>query len=620
MQGNSIEFCGFKLEGGRLWRAADGAEVRLRPKSFEVLTYLAANANRVVTKEEIFGAIWGRTVVTDDSLTQCVIEIRRAIGDDAHELIRTVPRRGFVLVLPGHADAVREGAEPGDRAPPGSSRRRRWPFLAGALAVAAFATWWTWLRPTPGAPVAAAAPPPSIAVLPFVDLSSRQDQRYFAEGLSEEILNQLAQEPGLQVIARTSSFSFRGQHADIAEIARKLDVTYVLEGSVRKAGDRARITAQLVDGSNSRHLWSHIYDRDLHDLLAVQSDIAAMVTRALNVRLARGPAATASRAVEPAALEQYMFGLYLMNRQSPGDLALAQGHVEHAVEIDPEYAHAWALLAGILIARIWNDHADPAARLDETRKAIAHALALAPDDAEVQLRAAEYYSVAGDPVRSLEHWKAAVALQPDNVHVLGESAADAALHGKTASAVAFQRRAVQRDPLGYVNRMNLVIFLEMDGQYEAAWRELAHAREIKPRSATADLEAARLLVMRGRFDDAIVAGERLPDGADRDVVLALAFDGAGRAAEAKREMDRLRARPEKESASRLAQVLAWRGETDEAFRWLSRAIGIAQSEAPSPGTRQAPLNVIDTGFLNPLRADPRFQRLLAPDPAPASVT
>jgi TolB-like protein/DNA-binding winged helix-turn-helix (wHTH) protein len=293
------------LKRGALLRT--GADVKLRPKSFEVLRLLIERHGQLVTKEELLNAVWRHAVVTDGAVGQCLVDLRRVIGDESQQFIRTVPRRGYIFDSPV-VDSEDAAQPDNEEAHPSASPRtqspvslRRRALVRAALAipialVLAWGIWWgVTTRESADAPLYrnnAQAPHNSIAVLPFIDLSPEQNQQYFSDGVSEEILNLLAQAPDLQVIARTSSFSFKGRNADIAEIAAKLNVAHVLEGSVRKSGSRVRITAQLVDGANSAHLWSETYDRELQDSFAVQSDIAARVSEALKVTLAdkqRGP-------------------------------------------------------------------------------------------------------------------------------------------------------------------------------------------------------------------------------------------------------------------------------------------------------------------------------------------
>jgi TolB-like protein/DNA-binding winged helix-turn-helix (wHTH) protein len=341
-------------------------EIGLRPKSFHVLEYLVEHHGRLVTSQALLEAVWGQTVVTQDSLTQCIVEIRRVLGDDGRHLVRTIPRRGYMLDAPVTRLAATDGTAPvatasapggqvGESAPATDAPRRARLMLVLVAAVLVAGLVWLVQREAPvggGTGVAVPVLPNSVAVLPFVDMSAEQDQEYFGDGIAEEILNLLAQVPALKVIARTSSFSFKGRPVDIAEIAARLGVAHVLEGSVRRSGDRVRITAQLIGTHDSTHLWSESYDRELGDLIDVQTEIAAAVASVLEQELLAARAPERGRPRDPAAYDYFLRARFLFNRRDPGDLDSAREQFEAALRLDPEYAPAWAGLAGVYNVQI----------------------------------------------------------------------------------------------------------------------------------------------------------------------------------------------------------------------------------------------------------------------------
>jgi TolB-like protein/DNA-binding winged helix-turn-helix (wHTH) protein/tetratricopeptide (TPR) repeat protein len=270
-----VDFTGRRLTRG-------GVEQTLEPKAFAVLALLAGSPGRVFTRDEILDAVWGHRHVTPGVLNRITSLLRQALGEDAQNprLLHTVHGIGYRFDLPPPAP------EP---------VRRRWPptwasLAALAVVVLVFAGV-TWLRKsdsvkTPAAGTASLSPVPhSLAVLPFADLSQSHDQEYLADGLAEEILNQLAQVPAIRVVGRSSSFSFKGRNEDLRVIGQKLGVTHLLEGSVRKSGDQLRITAQLIRTDDGTHLWSKTYARELRDVFAVQDEISRDVARALSVKL-----------------------------------------------------------------------------------------------------------------------------------------------------------------------------------------------------------------------------------------------------------------------------------------------------------------------------------------------
>jgi TolB-like protein/DNA-binding winged helix-turn-helix (wHTH) protein len=281
--------------GRRLSRAGD--EQALEPKAFAVLELLVGAPGRVFTRDEILDAVWGHRHVTQSVLNRIMSLLRQALGEDAQHprRLHTVHGIGYRFELPRpvsnpEATAATPVPSPTSNIPSSSPPRKRWPWLvaiaAATLLVFAAATL---LRINQDASTAAhdqvVSTRPSLAVLPFLDLSQARDQEYLADGLAEEILNQLAQAPALRVVGRTSSFSFKGKNEDLRVIGQKLGVAHLLEGSVRKSGDQLRITAQLVRADDGTHLWSKTYARELRDVFAVQEEISRDVAQALSVKL-----------------------------------------------------------------------------------------------------------------------------------------------------------------------------------------------------------------------------------------------------------------------------------------------------------------------------------------------
>ena len=259
---------------------------------------------------------------------------------------------GFPLVV-GLAWIFDVNAGRIERTEPSNMRGARLALLLAGIGLVAAApglVWFFVLRRPPSPIRSAQDPTPSIAVLPLVNLSSDKEQEYFSDGLSEELLNLLARVPGLRVAARTSAFAFKGKNEDVSEIAQKLRVATILEGSVRKAGDQIRITTQLINASDGYHLWSETYDRKLTDVFAVQDEIAQSVVAALKLRLLQPPTSKERRTVEPEAFNQYLLAKQFYHRNNIDDYRRAQQIFQKAVALDPAYAPAWA---GLALATFW---------------------------------------------------------------------------------------------------------------------------------------------------------------------------------------------------------------------------------------------------------------------------
>jgi len=336
------------VDRGALLRA--GRDVKLRPKSFEVLRYLVERQGLLVSRDELLDSIWGRTIVTEEAVTQCLRDIRKALGDRSQKIIRTVPRRGYIFEL-----AVTEGdslVAEGKAAADGKAtpRRPRWPFAAAvALLLGVTVGWWAFQDRGVEAPAPVADKPYTIAVLPFLDMSPGRDQGYFADGISEQILNLLASIPDLRVIARTSSFSFRDKKVDIRTIAEQLGATHVLEGSVRRSGGQVRITAQLIDASDSTNVWSWVYDRELTatNLFQIQSEIGRAVTSQLKMALTEDQEQRLANIPTDnmEAYVAYLLGRDRLRGRKVAELADAVEQFSLAIELDPQFAAAYAGLA-----------------------------------------------------------------------------------------------------------------------------------------------------------------------------------------------------------------------------------------------------------------------------------
>ncbi len=315
-----FQFNGYVLDVARgCLRTAD-REIELRPKSFEVLRCLVENSGRLVTKDELFKAVWPNVVVSDEALTQCISEVREAISDRAQTMIKTMPRRGYRFAAPvskpGHdADGLRP-------------------------APAASFDYETATKPSEM---------PSIAVLPFVNLNDDQD--YFSDGVSGDIIAELSRFSDLAVIARSSAFQYKGKAVDIRQIGRELGVRYVLEGTIRRDENRIRITAQLIDAVNGAHRWAERYDRELRDAFAVQDEVVRAIVAVLQVRVIE---AEAERTLlkPPATWEAYDYYLRGFEAWATGfaqrpmaSFYEARRCLEQTIAIDPGYARAYAMLA-----------------------------------------------------------------------------------------------------------------------------------------------------------------------------------------------------------------------------------------------------------------------------------
>jgi TolB-like protein/DNA-binding winged helix-turn-helix (wHTH) protein len=640
------EFGDFELDPKRrmlLTRA--GAPVDITGRVMDALIHLVERPGQLIEKKALMDALWPNVVVEDGNLTQTIHTLRRVLGEKAgeHRYIVTVPGRGYQFVAAVKTRALVAG-EPGTPAPapappsapaqtlkqsppaaqsaptghpaPTLSRRPRWVIAAGALAVlllgviAVFA----WRGREQAAPSLTVNAHPSIAVLPFVDMSDEQDQVHFAEGLSEEILNLLAHADNLRVTARTSSFSFKGENVDIKTIAQRLEVAYVLEGSVRKQGDRLRITAQLIDASTSAHMWSDTYDRDVHDIFGVQREIAAAVADALRVTLARNSPRRAET-MSSEAYEHYLQGRHLFNRRAGGDLAEAKAHFEKAVRIDPNYARAWSALAGVYFVGQYENQDFPDA-MKRWGEAAERAITLDPELAEGHIRAAQYYMHERKQDLANANVARAQALDPNDPMVISITMSDAIVDGRLADAVEMQRRLVAMDPLSASQRGNLGLFLTMVDRLPEAQAQLERALELSPAGLATTAALSDVLILQGRADEAMAVIARIPQGYRHDERLAIAYYARGQTTEGDEILERLRAQakdPHFDTGVALAigEIHAARNEPDLAFEWLDRARPQTQRQLDEKPYWLLIEDLQVSPYLKSLHADPRWRDLMA---------
>jgi serine/threonine protein kinase/TolB-like protein/Tfp pilus assembly protein PilF len=483
---------------------------------------------------------------------------------------------------------------------------RRWKVLVplAVLLVAALAAAF-WLgrgRPRPETTTAQTGTP-SIAVLPFVNMSSDKEQEYFSDGLSEELLNDLAKIPGLRVAARTSSFQFKGKTEDLRTVGEKLNVGTILEGSVRKEGNRVRITAQLIKAADGFHMWSETYDRELKDVFAVQDEIARSVAGSLKVTLLGGKTATPSaQGTNADAYNAYLQGRYFLGRRSKENVEKALGYYEQAIKLDPAYAPAWVGLADAYSSLGDAGYLPVEEGYRKAREAADRALAL-----DVNL--AEAHAAMG-LIKTNYDWdwagadaafQRALSLEPANAMVVLQAARLAAALGRFEEALALDRRAVTLDPLNTRAHFTLGLHAYYAGRLEEAAAAMKKALELNPERPLLHEMLSRIYLAQVRPQEALAEAEREPEEWSRLEGLALAYHALGRKKEADAALAELIAKHHADSAYQIAEVYAFRGEADRAFEWLERAY--SQRDGGLAQMKGDPL-------LKSLERDPRYAAFL----------
>ena len=324
-----FRFGNFEIDAARQELRRAGEAVHIEPQVFDLLVHLVQNRDRIVSKDELIDTIWRGRAISEAALSSCVSAARRALDDNGNDqaLVRTLHKRGFRFV--GDVD---------ESSAPAAITAGRSPLMQLALPDAAGAV--STAEPAP------LSDRPSIAVLPFENMSCEEDQEYFADGLTEDIITGLSRQPWFSVIARNSSFTYKGQAVDVRDVSAQLGVRYVLEGSVRKAANRVRVTGQLIDAANGNHLWAEKYDRELADIFALQDDITNRVIGSVSPHILVAEAARVERK-PPLSIDAWdlvMQSVPHMWRMNTQEHARAQALLRKAIELDGNYAHAHALL------------------------------------------------------------------------------------------------------------------------------------------------------------------------------------------------------------------------------------------------------------------------------------
>jgi TolB-like protein/tetratricopeptide (TPR) repeat protein len=457
-------------------------------------------------------------------------------------------------------------------------------------------------------PAVFSPPPHSLAVLPFVNMSGDKEQEYFSDGLTEEILNSLAQINELQVSARTSSFSFKGENVDLGTIARKLNVGAILEGSVRRSGGTIRVTAQLNNAVTGFHLWSQTYDRDLTDVLKLQTEIANAVADTLKVTLLGdvGAKIELGGTHNPAAIDAYLRGWKhyvdgLGKVHAAEDNQAAITEYTEAIRLDPNYASAFAGRSFAFIDYAgWRATTAASAR-DGFEKALANgrtAISLAPELSEGHLALARVYFATLDFTHASEEYQRAVTLAPGNAQVLRGYGDFTATIGRTEAGIAAARRAVLLDPLNRASHVTLSGVLFSARRYDQATAAFQQVLALDPGYSSPYMWLQNYVL--GNNQDARAWCEKSPNDWWSQVCLAVIYDKLGRHADAKAELGKLKASMGDAAATQNAEIYAQWRDIPKALEWLEKAL-----RQRDPGLEYLKIDPL----LDPLRNEPRFQAI-----------
>jgi TolB-like protein/Flp pilus assembly protein TadD len=570
---SSFQFGPFSLHLKEHLLRQAGREIELRPKAFEVLSYLVTHYPQLVKKEELLEAVWPETEVSETVLTHCITEVRQALGDESSHprFLKTITRVGYKFI-----GEVLETCE----------------------------------EAAPSAPPKPFALVNSIAVLPFANLSADPENEFFCDGLSEELINRLTSLRQLRVVAHSSSFAFKNQNQDISEIGRKLGVQTILEGSVRKSGNRLRISAQLIDARDGFHLWAQQYEREVEDIFHLQDEISLAVVEKLKVSLSieEEKGFRAHSSCDLRAYHLYLAGNYFWHRRWQGSFQKAMERFQQAVTLDPQYAPAYAGLANCYTALGSWGFLPPGEAFPAATRLVGEALRL--DSSLGEAYATKAF------IRTFYNWdwsgaeagfRQAMQLNPGNSLIHHYYAHFLAVVGRFPEAFEEMHQAQNLDPLQPLVHANLGFIFYLAHQFDRTVEELNAALELDPQCATAYFYRGILQGRLGRHSEAIASLQRskaiLGEMPTANELIGANYAQSGRrekALEILREAE-IQSQSRYIPSSAFALIYLGLGDDAQVYSWLERAYD--ERDVLIPWIKGLP-------EFDHLHADPRFHHLL----------
>ena len=613
------------LQSGEVRKA--GLRIRVQQQPMKLLEVLLEHPGEVVTREELRSRVWADESFGDfdQAVNIAIAKLRSAFGDSAENprFIETLPKRGYrfiadVVVVepttgpngpefaPRGLPATQPGNEIQSVGMPIAPQRWRWIIVALAV-VLSLATFFAWRF---GSRVPAPTGIRSIAVLPLENLSGDASQNYFADGMTDELITDLAQISALRVISRTSVMVYKGARKPLPKIARELNVDAVVEGTVLRSGGQVRITAQLIEASTDKHLWSQSYEGQLRDTLALQNQVARAIADQIRINLnSQEQAALKSmRVVNPQAYESYLKGRYFWNKRTADGLKVALAYFNQAIDEDPRYAQSYSGLA------------DTYALLGDWQYAVMTSKEALPKAKAAAIKALELDNSLGEAHNSLafcldgfdwdfpsagKEFQRALELNPGYATAHHWYAWHLSLLGRYDEAIAEMRKAENLDPLSLIINADLAELLILAHSYDESILQSRKTIEMDRNFALAHNQLGQAYLQKHMNDEAVAELQeavQLSAGSPTCLAnLARAYAASGRRSEAAKLLSDLKkhSSPGYSHASEIAVVYAALGDKNQAMTWLEKGY----EERFNPGVLLRP------GF-DPLRSEPRFQELV----------
>ena len=629
------EFGPFRLDPLKRRLTREGEPLRLTPKAFDLLLVLVEERGRTVEKEELFQKVWAGVVVEENNLNQNITALRKLLGDSRQEsqYIATVPGVGYRFVAEVSLGVLQAGSvtrdQSGDKSPHSREASGSWvgrvgesevreaprarrslfryglliviPLVVVALAYALY----TREKPTP---VAIS----SIMVLPLENLSGDPQQEYFADGMTDALIGDLAKIGGLHVISRTSSMHYKGTKKSLPEIANEISVDAVVEGTVQRSGDRVVIRAQLIHAATDRHLWVETYERPMRDVLDLQSEIAQAIAREVQIKMTPDEQArlTSRHPVRPKAFDEYLQGRFLYwNRRTGENLNKAVDHFQNAIKEDANFAQAYVGLADCYNAQgaVQVAAMPPLEARSRAEQAATKALELDPGLAEAYSALGYVNLFNWNWTAAEQYFKRAIELNQNYANGHNFYASFLISRGRIDESIAASNRARELDPFSLSISAQRGFLLENARRYSEAIEQLHAVIKMDPDHYQAYWILGHTYSANGQHEEAIAASEKAVELSERTPgalgMLGMAYGLAGRKTDANKVLNELLKLNESRyvTPAALVNVYIGLGDKDQAFAWLEKAY-------QEKSNYLVYLKVFP--LIDPLRSDPRYNELV----------
>ena len=626
------KFGPFRLDPGKRRLFRDEELVSLTPKAFDTLLTLVQKSGKTIEKDDLMKAVWPGVVVEENNLNQNITALRKSLGDSRKDsqYIATIPGLGYRFVaevirvdVPSDSDSKQEQTEviPDPRvtsenlAPPAAQDAPYRRFTAVHLVLALLAVLgvaavvyalWKKEKEVPPETIT------SIAVLPLENLSGDPQQEYFADGMTDTLIGDLAKIEELRVISRTSSMHYKGTKKSLPQIASELKVDAVVEGTVQRIGERIRVSAQLIHGPTDRHMWAEVYERDVRNVFDLQSEIARAIAAQVKIKMSQADQVrlASRRPVNPKAFDDYLQGRYLFwNKRTEENINKAIGYFESAIQIDPSYALAYAALADCYnsMGTVQMGVLPPTEARIRAEEAASKALEIDPNLAEAHtaLGFAKHFSWSWDLAE--QEFKRAIELNPNYAYAHNSYASFLMARGRVEEAIASSNRARELDPLSLTISVQRGFMLENARRYDEAIEQLRSVIALDQNHYQAHWMLGHTYACSGRFAEGVEAAEKAVELSKRTPgalgILGFTYGLAGRKDDEKKILDELLDLNNRRyvTPAAIAWVYISLGDTDRAFVWLEKAY-------QERSNFMAYLGVVP--LADSLRSDPRFSDLL----------